>query len=591
MTQGWGFTPDPDDDYGQPAYPRSSDPAVSPHDEPQPGGGIGRFRDRFLGGYGHDPQREELTDRDDPAGGDGTRRGERESLLPPRQGTNTPGMVNDRQARHGQTVRGRGELRAAQPHHPEQGRATQLQHSRRTPLGGQIQAGQDRPISARDLHAVIANNRQADRRQRRPNPTPPIGILAAKITGGITLLWVGLAMALAIGGQLSVGASPDWRVGLVLAAITFGGEVKVQTHHWALGIGVGPLLPALLVGGAWIGAWRWALINRATTTGQLPGAKAWLWAGGSAMAVHLALLVVSLILGSMTTWQTQGIWISTQLSGIWTVFVAFPILMGVLALLTGPYVPYEARRPLAIMGAALAGMALLLTILGTIGGIMAGLNGLLVLLTFPVSWATSLGLASGAPLWLELASGASTQHVGLAITGVQGTVPITGVPILLFIWVIAAMAVSVWTVRTIIITTQHRLAGLWAIGLLGGLILIGVTLGQLSVSNLVAQTTPPPLLAYLGGLLHNALGAEPGATWTLSFGVHWPIALLLGGVVMASAYGLGLLLAGPVNPTWSGRGLERALRDVYQAGLIDQTTYDLGQARLARAKRQAVQRR
>ena len=75
---------------------------------------------------------------------------------------------------------------------------------------------------------------------------------------GFLTVWIAASFAVAIPAQYAAGLTEvDWRLGLGLAAVSFGGGIDITTHHWALHLSHGVLLPGCIGLGAW--GLLWAL--------------------------------------------------------------------------------------------------------------------------------------------------------------------------------------------------------------------------------------------------------------------------------------------------------------------------------------------
>lgn len=404
---------------------------------------------------------------------------------------------------------------------------------------------------------------------------------------GITLLWLGLSFGLALGAQHAAGVPIEWRLGLLLAAISPGGGLHVQSTHWAIAIGTGPLLPGLVILGLWGLGWAMIFANRVRRTGVPLRMGEIGKACAIGLGIHLMVVISAFIIGAMVTVSGQSLWLRPSLVDTLLSLVAFPLVTGVVGVWFIGVIP-QVIIPIAQRGLyALCGLGALigLVILGM--AYSYGAHGLALVLATPLALAMGIGVATGAPVIIQLDVGSQAVHAAWGLGGVSGTLPVPVVlPIAGLVMVLFAVGL-IWAIRATILATKRRRDGLWIVGIVAVAIILALMAGQGHIANVVAGTTPPPIVAWLSEALHNGMHVPDGALWQLSLGVRWPIALAtLSGILLAS-YGIGVALAGKPTPPWSGQELETSLRSVYKAGLIDQIAFDRGMYALDQAKRAA----
>ncbi|WP_336250309.1 hypothetical protein [Stomatohabitans albus] len=404
----------------------------------------------------------------------------------------------------------------------------------------------------------------------------------------ITLsVWLILAFVLAIGGQHALGIPVDWRLGLVLAAVSPGGGLDIQTEHWALSLTTGPILPGIVILGVWAIGWSVAFSDEYRRTNapiQTPMiTKAALLGAG----LHLGIVLVAFLIGSMITVSGQPVWIRpTLVSTLWGA-TAFPTI----TLLVGLY--YSQVLPSAIKP-AISRCIMWLTLLGLGIGVLIvaqsavyGMHWVVLILCSPLALLFGLSLTTGAPLVLQLLDGQQPLHASWGLGGVQGTV---SVPIVLPIaaggFILGAIIVA-HGVRQAIQLGNSRRQGLWVIAATSIVLCASVLFGQVSIANLVTGTTPPPVVPTVAQALHNGMTVQDGGLWSLTLAVSWPVAMATMAGLLTVSYGIGVILAGTPQATHQDQTLETSLQTVYAAGLIDETAY----ARARYALHQSANRR
>lgn len=453
-----------------------------------------------------------------------------------------------------------------------------------------------------DLGEPIA--KQADTPpQGVEDPTGPMGFLAAPrpsqhlgqsawMIATLTLvLWLALGFGIGIAGQQAAGIAPDWRLGLVLAAVSMGGGIDITTHQWALAVSAGPLLPGVVVIGLWTLAW----VLRFSHQTRRSGVPLRFGQVGQSAAIGLALFVVvavaAKVIGSLITVHGQQVWISPSINGMIRGALALPLASlaaGVWFLGLIPEALYTVLRRLllwlAVLGAAVgvvvAGLAL-----------AYGANPLALVLLAPVVWATGIAVGSGAPVLVQVAEGSNAMHASWGLGGVSGTLPVGVVlPLAAISFILTAVLVA-RAIRDVIIATGQRRHSVWVVGTSLAVMALTLWCSHLAVANQIVGTTPPPIVAGVASALHNAMAVPAGSVWTLSVSVSWPVAIatLIG--LLAVASGIGVAMAGTPAEPWSGQDLETSLRKVHKAGLIDQVAFDRGMYAINQAKKQGRKRR
>lgn len=435
------------------------------------------------------------------------------------------------------------------------------------------------------------------------DPTGPMGFMAAPrprlhlgqpawVIAVLTLvIWLALGFGIGIAGQQAAGVTPDWRLGLVLAAVSMGGGVDITTHQWALTVSSGPLLPGAVVIGLWTLAWalRFSHQTRQSGVPLRPGQV------GQSAAVGLALFLVVAVaakgIGSLITVNGQQVWISPSVAGMVRGALALPLA----SLAAGVW--FLGLIPEGL-SAVLRRLLLWIAVLGAaIGVFVAGLalsygaNPLALVLLAPVVWATGIAVGSGAPVLVQVAEGSNAMHASWGLGGVSGTLPVGVVlPVAAISFIVTAVLMARAIRDAIIVTGQRRQSG-WVIAT--GVVVMALVLwcSHLAVVNQIAGTTPPPVIAKVANALHNAMAVPAGSAWALTAFVSWPVAVatLLG--LFAVAAGIGVAMAGKPAEPWSGQDLEASLRKVHKAGLIDQVAFDRGMYALNQAKKQGRKRR
>lgn len=210
-----------------------------------------------------------------------------------------------------------------------------------------------------------------------------------------------------------------------------------------------------------------------------------------------------------------------------------------------------------------------------------------LILLAPSLWASGIALGTGAPIMVQFTESTTQLHATWGMMGVTGTLPHPAALPLALGAVVGTTVILTIGVRDVIKALGTRRASVWVIG--SGLILwaIALSTSMVGVRNVVAGTTPPPVVEWIASTLHNGMHASTGAQWAITALVSWPIAMGTLLVVMGVATGLGIAAAGPPSAPWSGQELEDSLRRVYKAGLIDQAAFDRGHYRLSQAKKNA----
>lgn len=399
------------------------------------------------------------------------------------------------------------------------------------------------------------------------------------------VLWLGLCVAIAIPGQHAVGVSPDWRLGLVLAGVSFGGGIDITTHQWALTVSSGPLLPGVVVLAMWVIVWalRFSHQTRRSGVPLRPGQI------GQSAAIGLGLFLLVAIsakaIGSLITVQDQQVWISPSMAGMVLGALTLPIGSVAAGVWFMEFMPHVLRR---ILGKTL----LWLGVLGaSVGVVIAGItisygaNPFAILLLAPVVWATGISVGSGAPVLVQLAEGTNFMHASWGLGGVSGTLPVGLVlPVAACSFLLTAVIIALG-IRDAITESGQRRNGFWVVGL--GMVVMAIALSwsHLAVVNQIAGTTPPAIVKWVASALHNGMAVPDGSVWSLSASVSWPLAIATLFGLFGVASGVGVVIAGKPTEPWSGQELETSLRKVHKAGLIDQVAFDRGMYALTQAKK------
>lgn len=405
------------------------------------------------------------------------------------------------------------------------------------------------------------------------------------------VVWLALSFGIGIAGQHAAGVSPDWRLGLVLAAVSFGGGIDITTHHWALTVSSGPLLPGVIVLGLWVLAWV-LRFHQQTRRSGVPLRPAQV---GQSAAIGLGLFLVvavaAKVIGSLITVNGQQVWVSPSIAGMVLGALALPVGSAAAGVWFMELIP-EALHPV------LRKTALWLAVLGAAVGVLVGgiaisygANPFAVLLLAPVLWAAGIGVGSGAPVLVQLAEGSNFMHASWGLGGVSGTLPLGIVlPLAACSFLLTAVIIALG-VRDAIVAAGQRRAGIWVIGLGVVVMTIALSWSHLAVVNQIAGTTPPAIVAWVAAALHNGMAVPDGSVWSLSSSVSWPVAIATLFGLFGVASGVGVVIAGKPAEPWSGQELEASLRKVYKAGLIDQVAFDRGMYALTQAKKQGRKRR
>lgn len=410
---------------------------------------------------------------------------------------------------------------------------------------------------------------------------------------GITTLvvWLGLSIAIALPGQQGAGISPDWRLGLVLAAVSLGGGVDISTHHWALTVSSGPLLPGVVVLGGWVIGWA-LIFSQQTRRSGVPLRPAQIGqSAGLGLGLFLLVALASKIIGSLIIVNGQQVWVSPSIAGMVFAALTLPVASVATGVWFLGWIP-DALAPV------LRKTLLWLAVLGGVTGVIIfgvalsyGANPVALVLLAPVIWATGIGLGSGAPVLVQLAEGTNFVHASWGLGGVSGTLPLAlTLPVAACSFLLTAL-ICVMGVREAILATGKRHLGFGVIGLATVVMLVALSSSHLAVVNQIPGTNPPPIVEWVATALHNGMAVPAGSVWSLSASVSWPIAIATLFGLFGVAAGIGVVLAGKPSEPWSGQELETSLRKVYKAGLIDQIAFDRGMYALTQAKKAGRKRR
>ena len=405
---------------------------------------------------------------------------------------------------------------------------------------------------------------------------------------GFLTVWIAASFAVAIPAQYAAGLTEvDWRLGLGLAAISFGGGIDITTHHWALHLSHGVLLPGCIGLGAWGLLWALRFHHLTSQSGVPLRPNQVGYAAVLGVVVYTVVVGIAAVLGALIRVGNTQVWVSPSLAQSFWGALAIAATTGVVGVWFLGWIPTPIRPILRTMLAWLLGLGAVVGVIVLAITATYGAHPLALILLAPSLWASGIALGTGAPIMVQFTESTTQLHATWGMMGVTGTLPHPAALPLALGAVVGTTVILTIGVRDVIKALGTRRASVWVIG--SGLILwaIALSTSMVGVRNVVAGTTPPPVVEWIASTLHNGMHASTGAQWAITALVSWPIAMGTLLVVMGVATGLGIAAAGPPSAPWSGQELEDSLRRVYKAGLIDQAAFDRGHYRLSQAKKNA----